>query len=54
VRIYETRFLPALRAHFVQLRVTANAGGQDIAILGYGFTYSTKTAAKGRRDGWSA
>ncbi len=54
VRIYETRFLPSLKAQFLQLRVTANEGGQDIAVIGYGIDYAVRTATKGRRDGWTA
>lgn len=50
VRIYEARFRPSLKGHFVQVRISARQPGEDIAILGYGIEYSTRGRIHGKRQ----
>lgn len=51
VKIYEARFHPSLKGHYMQLRIESTADSQDIAILGYGVNYSTRGRQHGDREG---
>lgn len=47
VRMYEAKFRPSIKGHFVQVRINTTRANEDIAILGYGLEYSAKYHMKG-------
>ena len=51
VKIYEARFMPSLKGHYVQIRIESTHTNEDISILGYGIEYSTKGRLRGTREG---
>lgn len=51
VKLYEMRFRPSLKGHFVELRINSLTPGQDIAIFGYGIEYSPRGRIHGDRSG---
>lgn len=51
VRIYEARFSPSLKGHFIQLQVQSVVPGENVAILGYGVEYSNREKIHGIKAG---
>jgi hypothetical protein len=47
VRIYEVKFRPSLKGHFVQVRIDGIVPEEDIAIIGYGLDYSSRGRIRG-------
>lgn len=51
VLIYEARFRPTLKGHFIQLKIRNDNPEEDTAILGYAVEYVPRGDIKGRRKG---
>jgi hypothetical protein len=50
VKIYEVKFRPSLKGHFVQVRIKGLKPEEDIAIIGYGLEYSTRGRVRGIKE----